>query len=173
MGEVRQIITSRLTAKEKESLKKRACRLGMSESGYIRECIRYGIPGEDNAYSEKDRMMTLREFAERIHVSVAKARSLCIEGVISYYIVCGDFRLKVEDVDCYLEKSKKEMKEKEEWLKPLFTIPEVASKYNVTPQTVDNWVRKGKMPACRIDGRHLRIKQEDVDCMMEEYRLKV
>ena len=54
----------------------------------------------------------------------------------------------------------------------MYTVPEVASLYNVTPQTVDKWIRSGKMPAYRIDERYLRIKQEDLSCMMGVYAIR-
>lgn len=172
MGNSKCLLTSRLTFEEKENLRAKAEKLKMSEAAYVRECIRCGIPGEERAFCDDDCLMTLKEFADRIHVSYSLAKKLCLKGAIPYHLIGGDYRIKRSDYETYVEASRREREQKERDLKPMYTVPEVASLYNVTPQTVDKWIRSGKMPAYRIDERYLRIKQEDLACMMGVYAIK-
>jgi excisionase family DNA binding protein len=48
----------------------------------------------------------------------------------------------------------------------LLTVPQVAAKLQVTPQTVRNWIDHGTLPAVRI-GRAFRIKPDDVDALLD------
>jgi excisionase family DNA binding protein len=44
----------------------------------------------------------------------------------------------------------------------LLTVPQVAAEFQVTPQTVRNWIDSGVLPAVRI-GRAFRLRRDDVD----------
>lgn len=48
----------------------------------------------------------------------------------------------------------------------LLTVPEVASRFQVTAQTIRNWVDHGTLPAVRV-GRAFRIRPEDVDALLD------
>jgi excisionase family DNA binding protein len=48
----------------------------------------------------------------------------------------------------------------------LLTVPEVASEFQVTAQTIRNWVDHGTLPAVRV-GRAFRIRREDVDALLD------
>jgi excisionase family DNA binding protein len=48
---------------------------------------------------------------------------------------------------------------------PLLTVPEVAAEFQVTAQTIRNWVDQGILPALRV-GRGYRIRRADVDELM-------
>jgi excisionase family DNA binding protein len=48
---------------------------------------------------------------------------------------------------------------------PLLTVSEVAAEFQVTAQTIRNWIDHGALPAVRI-GRGYRIRREDVDALL-------
>ena len=48
----------------------------------------------------------------------------------------------------------------------LLTVPEVAAIFQVTAQTIRNWIDHGTLPAVRV-GRAFRIRQQDVDALLE------
>jgi|SRR6516225_1528044 len=48
----------------------------------------------------------------------------------------------------------------------LLTVPEVAKRFQVTAQTIRNWIDHGVLPAVRV-GRAYRIRSEDVDALLE------
>ena len=47
----------------------------------------------------------------------------------------------------------------------LLTVSEVASEFQVTPQTIRNWIDHGVLAAVRV-GRGYRIRREDVDGLL-------
>jgi excisionase family DNA binding protein len=47
----------------------------------------------------------------------------------------------------------------------LLTVPEVAAEFQVTAQTIRNWIDQGILPAVRV-GRGYRIRRADVDELM-------
>lgn len=49
---------------------------------------------------------------------------------------------------------------------PLLTVPQVAAAFQVTAQTIRNWIDHGTLPAVRV-GRAFRIRQQDVDAVLE------
>ena len=49
---------------------------------------------------------------------------------------------------------------------PLLTVPQVAAEFQVTPQTIRNWIDHGTLPAVRI-GRAFRVRRDDVDALMQ------
>lgn len=111
------------------------------------------------------------DFAKAINVSYSRAKKICTENEMDYYMVDGDYRLKRTDVDMYLSKIRREREDKAEYLEPLFTIQEVAQYYHVTPNTVEKWIKKGMMPAYKIGGKSIRVKKDDIGCMLERYGL--
>jgi excisionase family DNA binding protein len=48
----------------------------------------------------------------------------------------------------------------------LLTVPEVASEFQVTAQTIRNWVDHGTLPAVCV-GRAFRIRRDDVDALLD------
>jgi excisionase family DNA binding protein len=49
---------------------------------------------------------------------------------------------------------------------PLLTVPQVAGEFQVTPQTIRNWIDQGVLPAVRV-GRAFRIARADVDALLD------
>jgi len=47
----------------------------------------------------------------------------------------------------------------------LLTVSEVASEFQVTAQTIRNWIDHGALPAVRV-GRGYRISRRDVDALL-------
>jgi excisionase family DNA binding protein len=48
----------------------------------------------------------------------------------------------------------------------LLTVPQVAATFQVTAQTVRNWIDHGTLPAVRV-GRAFRVRRHDVDALLE------
>jgi excisionase family DNA binding protein len=48
----------------------------------------------------------------------------------------------------------------------LLTVPQVAEQFQVTTQTIRNWIDAGVLPAVRV-GRAFRMRSEDVDALLE------
>ena len=49
---------------------------------------------------------------------------------------------------------------------PLLTVPQVAEEFQVTAQTVRNWIDQGVLSAVRV-GRAFRIERSDVDALLD------
>jgi excisionase family DNA binding protein len=49
---------------------------------------------------------------------------------------------------------------------PLLTVPQVAEEFQVTAQTIRNWIEQGVLPAVRV-GRAFRIARSDVDSLLD------
>ena len=52
---------------------------------------------------------------------------------------------------------------------PLLTVTQVADEFQVTTQTIRNWIDGGALPAAKI-GRAFRVKREDVDELLARAR---
>ena len=48
---------------------------------------------------------------------------------------------------------------------PLLTPREVADRLRVSPRTVQNWIRDGKLPAIRVSPRVVRVPADSVDAL--------
>ncbi len=48
----------------------------------------------------------------------------------------------------------------------LLTVPQVAEEFQVTAQTIRNWIDQGVLPAIRV-GRAFRIARDDVDALLD------
>ena len=48
----------------------------------------------------------------------------------------------------------------------LLTVPQVAAEFQVTAQTIRNWIDQGVLPAVRV-GRAFRIARSDVDALLD------
>jgi excisionase family DNA binding protein len=48
----------------------------------------------------------------------------------------------------------------------LLTVPQVAELFQVTAQTIRNWIDHGTLPALRV-GRAYRVRRADVDQLLE------
>jgi excisionase family DNA binding protein len=48
----------------------------------------------------------------------------------------------------------------------LLTVPQVAERFQVTAQTIRNWIGHGTLPAIRV-GRAFRMRSEDVEALLE------
>jgi excisionase family DNA binding protein len=51
----------------------------------------------------------------------------------------------------------------------LLTVPQVADEFQVTSQTVRNWIDAGTLPAIRM-GRAFRLRRADVDALLDRGR---
>jgi excisionase family DNA binding protein len=51
----------------------------------------------------------------------------------------------------------------------LLTVPQVANEFQVTAQTIRNWIDSGVLPAVRV-GRAFRVRREDVDALLDRAR---
>jgi excisionase family DNA binding protein len=49
------------------------------------------------------------------------------------------------------------------------TVSQVAEEFQVTTQTIRNWIDGGALPAVKI-GRSFRVKREDIDTMLARAR---
>jgi excisionase family DNA binding protein len=48
----------------------------------------------------------------------------------------------------------------------LLTVPQVAAEFQVTAQTIRNWIDQGVLPAIRV-GRAFRIERANVEALLE------
>jgi excisionase family DNA binding protein len=48
----------------------------------------------------------------------------------------------------------------------LLTVPQVAEEFQVTAQTIRNWIEAGVLPAVRV-GRAFRVRGEEVEALLE------
>lgn len=46
------------------------------------------------------------------------------------------------------------------------TVPEVAERLRITPETVRIWAREGRLPAVPLPMRGLRFRREDIDAIL-------
>jgi excisionase family DNA binding protein len=46
------------------------------------------------------------------------------------------------------------------------TVPQVAAQFQVTSQTIRNWIDHGTLPAVRV-GRAFRVRPEDVEALLD------
>ncbi len=51
----------------------------------------------------------------------------------------------------------------------LLTVPQVAEEFQVTSQTIRNWIDAGTLPAIRM-GRAFRLRRADVDALLDHGR---
>jgi excisionase family DNA binding protein len=51
----------------------------------------------------------------------------------------------------------------------LLTVPQVAEEFQVTAQTIRNWIESGVLPAVRV-GRAFRLRRQDVDELLDRAR---
>jgi excisionase family DNA binding protein len=51
----------------------------------------------------------------------------------------------------------------------LLTVEQVAAEFQLTSQTIRNWIRGGALAAVKI-GHVYRVRREDVDAMMRRHR---
>ena len=52
------------------------------------------------------------------------------------------------------------------WQRQLLTVPQVAEQFQVTTQTIRNWIDAGVLPAVRV-WRAFRVRGDDVDALLE------
>ena len=52
---------------------------------------------------------------------------------------------------------------------PLLTVEQVASEFQLTSQTIRNWIKSGALSAVRI-GHVYRVRREDVDEMLRRHQ---
>jgi len=51
----------------------------------------------------------------------------------------------------------------------LLTVEQVAREFQLTSQTIRNWIRSGALPAVKV-GHVYRVRREDVDAMMRRHQ---
>jgi excisionase family DNA binding protein len=49
---------------------------------------------------------------------------------------------------------------------PYLDVYEIAELLRVDQQTVRNWIVRGELPAIRVGGRRVRIRQDDLDAFL-------
>jgi excisionase family DNA binding protein len=49
---------------------------------------------------------------------------------------------------------------------PLMTVREVASRLRLSTQTIYAWVETGRLPALRLNGLQIRVRQTDVEKLL-------
>ncbi len=52
---------------------------------------------------------------------------------------------------------------------PLLTVEQVAREFQLTTQTIRNWIRSGALAAVKI-GHVYRVRREDVDAMLRRHQ---
>jgi excisionase family DNA binding protein len=50
------------------------------------------------------------------------------------------------------------------------TVADVAELLKLNPQTIRNWIDRGELPAVRVGPRRVRIRQSDLDALLERGR---
>jgi excisionase family DNA binding protein len=51
----------------------------------------------------------------------------------------------------------------------LLTVEQIAAEFQLTPQTIRNWIKSGALSAVKI-GHVYRIKREELDAMMRRHQ---
>jgi excisionase family DNA binding protein len=51
----------------------------------------------------------------------------------------------------------------------ILTVEQVADEFQLTPQTIRNWIKSGALPAIKV-GHVYRLKREDVDALFDRHR---
>ena len=51
----------------------------------------------------------------------------------------------------------------------LLTVEQIASEFQLTSQTIRNWIKSGALQAVKV-GHVYRVKREDVDTMMDRHQ---
>jgi len=51
----------------------------------------------------------------------------------------------------------------------LLTVEQIAAEFQLTPQTIRNWIKSGALTAVKI-GHVYRIRREDLDAMMHRHQ---
>ncbi len=144
-----------LTEEQDRELKERAKDRGMCKTDYARMklfSIDY-LTADKN--EPEDRILTIKEFAKRVHISVSIARKLCHEHKIEYYRVGNSIRIKEDEI----EKLKQKEAEQEDNT-GYFSTKQAATYLVVTRQTINKYIRRGEIDAKLVNGRYLIPKDE-------------
>ena len=51
---------------------------------------------------------------------------------------------------------------------PLLTAREVAERLGVSPETVLRWIRRGELPAIKLPGGAVRVREDELERWLEE-----
>jgi excisionase family DNA binding protein len=51
----------------------------------------------------------------------------------------------------------------------LLTVEQIAAEFQLTPQTIRNWIKSGALPAIKV-GHVYRVRREDLDTMMRRHQ---
>ena len=52
---------------------------------------------------------------------------------------------------------------------PLLTVEQIAAEFQLTSQTIRNWIKNGALPAIKV-GHVYRVRREDLDAMMRRHQ---
>ena len=52
---------------------------------------------------------------------------------------------------------------------PLLTVEQIAAEFQLTSQTIRNWIKSGALPAIKV-GHVYRVRREDLDAMMRRHQ---
>ena len=52
----------------------------------------------------------------------------------------------------------------------LYTVQDIATMLQFSPQTVRKWIHSGRLKASRVSGRALRVQKTDLDHFLDSHR---
>lgn len=147
-----------LSEEQDRELKKKAKDRGMCKTDYARMKLfspDFPTVGKDR---QKENIITLQEFANKVHISVASARKLCKEKRISYYKVGKVIRINEDEIERF--KKREEAIQNGPDMEKYFSTMQAANFLVVTRQTIVKWIKKGDISAQMVKGRYLIPKEE-------------
>ncbi len=144
-----------LTEEQDRELKEKAKDRGMCKTDYARMKLFSGDYPVIDKEEPESRVLTVKEFAKRVHISESIARKLCHEHKIEYYRIGNSIRIKEEEI----EKLKQREAEQEEDA-GYFSTKQAANFLVVTRQTINKYIRRGELDALLVNGRYLIPKEE-------------
>lgn len=159
-----------LTEKQDSDLKQMAKSRNMSKTQYARWkifSINAGsvIPGQTEE-PEEEQYLSIKEFATMANISVSYARKLCKNRQLDHYQFGRLIRIKKEQAAAFI-KANNQMDGGCELPPEMarYLNTEQASEFLiVTRATVHKLIKKGKIPAGKINGRYYILKDD-----LEEY----
>ncbi len=159
----------RLTEEQDRILKKRAKEKGMCKTDYALMKI-FQMSSEDfleKKDSDDDDLISLKEFASKAAISLAKARRMCRDNKIDYYRIGGSIRVKRGLIKEMFHPG--EDLEEDETYGTYLNTGQASDYLTVTRATILKWIKTGTLKAAFIGKRYL-IAREDLDRMLLEQR---
>jgi excisionase family DNA binding protein len=150
-------IGTTVTIEEKEALIQKATARHVTLAEYIREAATKDL--EEN----EDKLCTISQAALLLGINKITVEAMIRDGELICYQIRGVKRLNKDDIAEYIRKSqikppKTTQKDKNEYL----SVQDVASKTGRTVQTVQRWIRSGKLRAHK-PGRNYMVTPSDFE----------